>query len=152
MIYYYQWNLLSSFFLTKSCWKELLAPVNLTLAASSEWDQHTLYVKRSTHKKTLKIRDASETAHTVCCKHPSMFIHKNPLLVVTQMYNIPTSTHIKRFFKSNPKLYIIRMAMGIGYELIVASSRRKTKDNRQQKKPPENENNLTTKIQTATAN
>ena len=38
----------------KSWWEELLAPVNLTLAASSEWDQHTLNVKRSTHTKLIR--------------------------------------------------------------------------------------------------
>ena len=36
---------------------------------------HIVCEEKHTHK-TLKIRDASETAHTVCCKHPSMFIHK----------------------------------------------------------------------------
>ena len=56
---------------------------------------HIVCEEKHTHK-TLKIRDASETAHTVCYKHPSMFIHKkNQLLVVTKMYNIPTLTQIK---------------------------------------------------------
>ena len=80
----------------------------------------------------------------------NVYPQKNPLLVVTKMYNILTLTQIKKVFQIKPK--IIYDQHGCGYELIVASSRRKTKDNRQQKKPPENENNLTTKIQTATAN
>ena len=91
----------------KSWWKELLATVNLTLAASSEWDQHTLYVKRSTHKKTLKIRDASETAHTVCCKHPSIFIHKKKSTIGCQKnVQYPNfNTHKKVFQIKSQTIY-----------------------------------------------